>query len=78
MIRILLYALLIWFLYQLIFRFIVPVYKTTRQVKQKFREMHQHMQDQMNQQQDHTPKTPSQNTASSKPAGDYIDFEEIK
>ena len=38
--RVLLYALLIWFLYNLVFHFIIPVYKTTRQVKKKFREMH--------------------------------------
>jgi hypothetical protein len=75
----LLYGLLIWFLYNLIFRFIIPVYKTTRQMKQKFREMHANMQDQMNQQQDFSAQQSSPEKSSSKKSKeDYIDFEEIK
>ena len=78
MIRILLYGLLIWFLYNLIFRFIIPVYKTTRDMKQKFSEMNQQMQDQMKQQQGYTEKTSPTNAAPQKPSDDYIDFEEVK
>jgi len=79
MLRVLLYALLIWFLYNLIFKFIIPVYKTTRQMKQKFREMNSRMQDQMNQQQDFTnPSSSSTQTSSKISKEDYIDFEEIK
>jgi len=78
MIRYLLFALLIWFLYNLIFRFIVPVYKTSRQMKKKFSEMHQQMQDRMNQQQGFADDTSVKKSASQKPGGDYIDFEEIK
>lgn len=78
MIRILLYALLAWFLYNLIFRFIIPVYKTTRQMKQKFRDMHQQMEDQMKQQQEYNEHSSSQKSTSQKPSGDYIDFEEVK
>jgi Sec-independent protein translocase protein TatA len=85
MLRILLYALLIWFLYNLIFRLIVPLYRTTRQVKQKFREMHQQMEDQNRQQQGYQKTNPTSKSASqtdrpapSKAGGDYIDFEEIK
>ncbi len=79
MLKVLLYGLLIWFLYNLIFRFIIPVYKTTRQMKQKFREMQTHMQDQMNQQQDFTTQSQStEKTAQKSRKEDYIDFEEIK
>jgi hypothetical protein len=78
MIRILLYALLIWFLYNLIFRFIVPIYKTTRQMKQKFMKMGQQMEDHENKQQGHSENTSSPKTTSQKPTGDYIDFEEVK
>ncbi|HKZ67344.1 MAG TPA: hypothetical protein VJ111_13350 [Chitinophagaceae bacterium] len=76
MLKVLLYGLLIWFLYNLIFRFIIPVYKTTRQVKQKFREM----QDQMNQQQDFTTQQtePAEKSTLKKTKEDYIDFEEVK
>ena len=77
MLRILLYALLFWFLYNLIFRFIVPLYKATRQVRQKFREMHQNMEEQVKNQPGSTGQ-PSPSSASGKPSGDYIDFEEVK
>ena len=79
MLKMLLYGLLIWFVYNLVFRFIIPVYKTTRQMKQKFREMHTNMQDQMNQQQDFSAQKPSpEKSSSTKPKEDYIDFEEVK
>ena len=79
MLKVLLYGLLAWFLYNLIFRFIIPVYKTTRQMKQKFREMQTQMQDQMNQQQDFTTQTQSaEKSTAKKTKEDYIDFEEIK
>ena len=79
MLKVLLYGLLIWFLYNLIFRFIIPVYKTTRQVKQKFREMQTQMQDQMNQQQDFaTQAQAAEKSTPKKSKEDYIDFEEIK
>jgi hypothetical protein len=78
MIRYMLYALLAWFLYKLVFGFIIPVYKTTRQMKKKFREMHeQAQQEQMKQQGFHTqPGAPQPSSKS--PSGDYIDFEEVK
>ena len=79
MLKMLLYGLLIWFVYNLVFRFIIPVYKTTRQMKQKFREMQTNMQDQMNQQQDFSAQNPSpEKSSSTKSKEDYIDFEEVK
>ena len=79
MLKVLLYGLLIWFLYNLIFRFIIPVYKTTRQMKQKFKEMQTQMQDQMNQRSDFATQPQSGEKATSKTTKeDYIDFEEIK
>ncbi|HEY6502940.1 MAG TPA: hypothetical protein VIZ28_03105 [Chitinophagaceae bacterium] len=78
MIRILLYALLAWFLYKLIFDFIIPVYRTTRQVKKKFREMHERMQEEQAKQQGFNQQGASQKASSKSPSGDYIDFEEVK
>ncbi len=79
MLKTLLYALLAWFLYNLIFKFIIPVFKTTRQMKQKFREMQTNMQDHVNQQQGFAPKpAAAEKSTSAKPKADYIDFEEIK
>jgi hypothetical protein len=75
--KILLYGLLIWFLYNFIFRFAIPVYRATRQMKKQFRQMRDQMEQQRSgqdsaQQQSSPPPSPK------KPVGDYIDFEEIK
>lgn len=73
---------LIYILYKLIFDFIIPIYKTTKNVKKQFGEMHNKMQDQMNafnKQQASTDsyrdKTPAQEPVKKE---DYIDYEEIK
>ena len=78
MLRYLFFAFLIYLAYRLVFHFIIPIYKTTRQVKKQFRGMHSRMQDNMGQQppyqQPVTPATENKNQQ----AGDYIDFEELK
>ena len=78
MLRYLFFAFLIYLAYRLVFHFIIPIYKTTRQVKKQFREMHSRMQDNMGQQPSYqqpvTPATENKNQQ----AGDYIDFEELK
>jgi len=78
MIRLILYALLAWFLYNLVFRFIIPVYKTTRQVKKKFREMNEQMQQEQFQQQGFNQQPTPQKSSPTQRNEDYIDFEEIK
>ena len=71
--------MLAWFLYNLVFKLIIPVYKTTRQMKEKFREMHENMQDPMQQQPDFsTQPNSAEKSTSKKSKEDYIDFEEIK
>ena len=74
-----LYALLAWFLYKFIFKLVIPVYLASRKIKKGFREM----QEKMNaSQQQQSAARPSQESKSSstgkKPAGDYIDFEEVR
>lgn len=78
MLRFLLYALLIYLAYRLVFHFIIPVYKTTRQVKKQFREMHTRMEDQMNQYQANQQSPTPQTENKKEQAGDYIEFEEVK
>lgn len=74
-----LYALLIWFLYQFIFKLVIPVYMTSRKIKQGFREMQEKMNDQYRQQQPAgATNATQQKPAEKERAGDYIDFEEIK
>jgi hypothetical protein len=69
-----LFAILIYVLYQFIFNLVIPVYQTTWKIKKGFNEMN----DRMNQQQEPSPPTSSQGPVSKTKAGDYIDFEEVK
>lgn len=70
---------LIYLAYKVIFEFIIPVYKSTKQMKAKMNEMHRKMeqhQQQQNQHQNSTSSTAS--TPKSTVGGDYIDYEEVK
>jgi hypothetical protein len=81
MFKYLLYFLLAWFLYNLIFKFVIPVFRASRQMKRQFRQMQETMQSQMNQQQANNPfQSQSSQASAPKPKieDDYIDFEEIK
>ena len=71
----------LYLLYKLVFDFIIPVAKTTKQVKKQFGEMNSRMQEQTNRQQ----AQQYQDNFSSKPSGekkasgdDYIEYEEVK
>ena len=74
MLRILFYGFLIYLSYQLVFNFIIPVYRTTRRVKKGFQKMHQQMNEQQRQQ---NAAQPTEQKTDQK-VGEYIDFEEIK
>ena len=66
----------IYILYKFIFDFIIPIYNTTKKVKQQFGQMQEKMQEQMktyNQQQT-TQTTPKPKSANE----EYIDYEEVK
>lgn len=71
---------MLYLLYKLVFDFIIPVVRTTKQVKKQFGDMNAQMQEKMNQQQ----QQPTNFTTSKKQAAttskndDYIDFEEVK
>ena len=78
MLRYLFFAFLIYLAYRLVFHFIIPIYKTTRQVKKQFREMHSRMQDNMSQQQPYQQPAAPATENKKQQAGDYIDFEELK
>ena len=81
MLKYLFYIFLAYMLYQVVFKLVIPIYRTTRQVKRSFREM----QEQMNahaRAQGHPPVDETVNSTYSQPkekkTGEYIDFEEIK
>lgn len=78
LLRYLFYLFLIYLAYRVIFGLIIPLYKTTKQVKKQFREMHNRMQDQMNQQQSYQQTSNPEPENKKEKVGDYIDFEEVK
>jgi hypothetical protein len=89
--EIIFFAIVLYVLYKFVFNFVVPIARTTRQVKQQFR----HMQEMHNQQQDpfqggfgnqgpfggssygQSAAAEPKKPSTSK-GGEYIDFEEIK
>ncbi|HMI78643.1 MAG TPA: hypothetical protein VK484_07605 [Ferruginibacter sp.] len=76
--KILFELFVLYLLYKLVFDFIIPVYRATRQVKQKVGEMQSRMNEQMKQQQANS-YNPAPKESSPGPAKeDYIEFEEVK
>jgi len=72
MFRILFLVIAAIILYKLIFDFVIPIYRTSRQIKKKFREMNQ-------QTNGFGENAAPPKTEVKKPVQkDYIDFEEIK
>ena len=78
MVKYLFYFFLAYLLYRLIFNFIIPVYRTTQQVKRGFREMNERMNGQANENNPEGNSTSRAKNSDKKKVGDYIDFEEIK
>lgn len=70
-------GILFYLIYKVIFRFIIPVYKTTKQVRQQFVDMQQKVQEQFNQQ-NHYQTSPQTEEQPKKVVKDYIDFEDVK
>lgn len=72
------YAFIVYVLYKLLVNFIIPVYKTTKQVKKNFRDMQERMQEQHQQQSAAYQQQQQPSSQKQQPLGDYIDFEEVK
>jgi len=73
--RILFELFVLYLVYKLIFDFIIPVFQTTKQMKQQVGKMQQQMNEQ-NRQQQQGFDGPGKETATKKE--DYIEFEEVK
>ncbi len=77
--RLLFELFIVYLLYKFIFDFIIPVYKTTKQVKQKMNDVHQRMQENQGGPVNDPYKKEPQTEVHKRPAHeDYIDYEEIK
>jgi len=74
--KILLYAFLIYIAYQFVVGFVIPIYRTTKQVKKGFREMNERMNQHPGEQKTGSEQNANETTKGK--VGDYIDFEEIK
>ncbi len=68
---------MLYLLYKLIFNFIIPVYKTTKQMKARMQDMQEHINRQQNQHQNPGPPNPDP-ARKSVAVDDYIEFEEVK
>lgn len=78
MARIFFLAIVFYLLYKLVFDLIVPVYKTTRQIRRQFSDVQGSGQGQTNTtQQNGSPESGNHSSRKSK-VGEYIDFEEVK
>lgn len=75
--EIIFYAILIYFVYKLVFDFILPVSQAGKQMKQQFRDVQNHMHEQQSAFRQQQPRA-EQKQPSKAPKDDYIDFEEIK
>lgn len=71
------YFFLAYLLYQLVFKFILPIYRTTKQVKRGFRDMQERMNSHAKTNSSEKTNGTSKNS-NTKKAADYIDFEEVK
>lgn len=78
MIKILLELFALYMLYKLIFDFIIPIYNTSKQVKQKVNEMQRNVNEQANQQQRNQYTSTTTETPPKQKSDDYIEFEEVK
>lgn len=79
--EILFLVIVFYLLYKFVFNFLVPVFRTTRHVRQQFRNMRDGMgpQEPQPQQSQQTSSRPQERHSSTRGAAeDYIDFEEIK
>jgi hypothetical protein len=77
MLAFLFYCFLAYLLYNIIFKFVIPVYRATKQVKKGFKDMQDRMQQQTGQPNTFSNTTTKSSTSTVK-TGDYIDFEEVK
>jgi hypothetical protein len=75
--EIVLEGLFIYFLYRLVFDFIIPIYRSTKKVKNHMEEMQHRMQDSLRQHQQRQSATPPQQARPVR-EGEYIDYEEVK
>ncbi len=78
--RILFELFVIYIIYKLVVDFIIPIYRTTSQMKNTMSKVQEHMKQQQQQQQQAQQQATKMDipTKAQKSSDDYIDYEEIK
>lgn len=76
--RFILTTISLYLLIKLVFDIIIPVFKTTRQVRRQFRDMKQHVEQEQFKNDFMQGKPPSPQKKSKGDDGDYLEVEEIK
>ena len=72
-------GIVLYLLYRFVFNFFLPIFRTTRHVRQQFRNMQGGQQDANGYTQQREPQPKKQEpTMSKNTMGEYIDFEEVK
>lgn len=73
-------AIFVWFLYNFVIKFVVPIFITTRQVKRQFDAMKQQQEQYNDQHRRSNTNAPNPSTEQPKKekVGEYIEFEEVK
>ncbi len=72
------FTFLFYLLFKLVADFVIPIYKTTRQVKRKFSEMQEHMNGPSGAGARRGKPFSGEEKATPRRHDDYIDFEEVK
>jgi|688.fasta_scaffold91124_5 hypothetical protein len=78
MLRYALIAIGIYFLARFILELVIPVYRTTRQVRKQFRDMKERMESMQEGQTGPMPQRPRPEPQNKSSKDDYLDFEEVK
>jgi sortase (surface protein transpeptidase) len=80
MIKLIFYGLVVYLIYKLVFEFVIPVSKASKQMREKLQQMQEQQRFQQEQARAQA-QAKAEPVASSKPAAsdkDYIEFEEVK
>lgn len=78
MLRYALLAIGIYFLARFIVELVIPVYRTTRQVRRQFRDMKERMESMQEGRPGAMPQQPRPEAQKKAPKEDYLDFEDVK
>jgi hypothetical protein len=76
-IKYLLLGFLFYLIYKFVFNIVLPIYRTTKKVKQQFSEMQQKVNETFGTHSPNNNATPQKETYPQKKSKEYIDFEEV-